>query len=98
MKKLITAILAVGLLIGFAGAAMAERVSGHFRSNGTYVQPYTRSNPNSTVIDNYSFKGNINPNNGREGTNYYRHSPTSPYYEGPSSNSFGSFNSPNPRW
>jgi hypothetical protein len=84
MKKLITAILAVSLLIGLAGSAMAGRVSGYYRSNGTYLQPHYRSNPNRTPIDNYSFKGNTNPYTGRQGTNYYRHSPSSPYYSGPS--------------
>ena len=88
MKKLITAIIAVILLVGIAGTAMAGRVGGYYRSNGTYVQPYNRSDSNGTVTDNYSFKGNTNPYTGREGTNYNRHSPSSPYYEGPS----------NPRW
>ncbi len=84
MKKLITAIITIGLLVGLVGTAMAGRVGGYFRSNGTYVQPHFRSNSNSTVTDNYGFKGNINPYSGRKGTNYYRHSPSSPYYSGPS--------------
>lgn len=88
MKKLITAIITIILLVGIAGTAMAGRVGGYFRSNGTYVQPHYRSNPNGSVTDNYSFKGNSNPYTGREGSNYYRHSTSSPYYEGPSS----------PRW
>jgi hypothetical protein len=43
-------------------------VSGHVTSSGTYVQPHTATNPNSTQRDNYSATGNINPNNGTVGT------------------------------
>ena len=57
-------------------------VRGYYKSDGTYVQPHYRTYPNSTVTDNYSFKGNYNPYTGKEGTNYYRHSPSSPYYNG----------------
>lgn len=42
-------------------------VNGYVRSNGTYVQGYHRSAPNSTPYDNYSTKGNINPYTGKEG-------------------------------
>jgi hypothetical protein len=46
-------------------------VRGYYRKNGTYVQPHYRSSPNSTVTDNYSYKGNINPYTGTIGTNSY---------------------------
>ena len=48
-------------------------VSGHFRSNGTYVQPYTATNPNGTQRDNYGTSGNVNPytgSMGRRGARY----------------------------
>ena len=32
-------------------------VQGYTRSNGTYVQGYYRTAPNSTTLDNYSTKG-----------------------------------------
>jgi hypothetical protein len=85
MKKvlfMITVLMMATVLI--SGNVLAGRVEGYYRSDGTYVAPYYRSNPNSTVTDNYSFKGNINPYTGREGHNYYRSNPTSPYYEGTS--------------
>jgi len=66
-------------------------VRGHYRSDGTYVQPHYRSTPNDSVTDNYSFKGNINPYTGKEGTNYYRHNPGSPYYDGSPQKSKGLF-------
>lgn len=46
----------------------SHSTSGHTRSNGTYVQPYTATNPNSTQRDNYGASGNYNPNNGHTGT------------------------------
>ena len=43
-------------------------VHGYTRSNGTYVQGYYRTAPNSTTLDNYSTKGNYNPYTGSYGT------------------------------
>lgn len=44
------------------------RVEGYYRKDGTCVQPHYRSSPNSTKLDNYSSKGNVNPYTGVEGT------------------------------
>lgn len=41
-------------------------VKGHWR-NGTYVQPYYRTAPNSTNRDNFSTQGNVNPYTGKPG-------------------------------
>ena len=38
-------------------AVQAENVRGHFRSNGTYVQPYYRTPANDTPYDNLSYRG-----------------------------------------
>lgn len=50
-------------------------VNGYTKSNGTYVQGYYRTNPNSTNVDNYSTYPNVNPYTGKTGTvtpdNYY---------------------------
>ena len=67
-----------------AHASWASYIRGYFKpSTGTYVQPYFRSSPNSTKIDNYSTKGNTNPFTGSKGytdpyTTYKSHS--SPSY------------------
>lgn len=37
------------------------KVSGYTRNDGTYVQPYFRTAPNSTNRDNFSTTGNTNP-------------------------------------
>lgn len=42
-------------------------VKGYTRSNGTYVKPHYRTKPDSTVNNNWSTKGNINPYTGKEG-------------------------------
>lgn len=65
MKKAIFAIMAILVSTG----AMADQyVHGYTRQNGTYVQPYERSSPNSTRYDNYSTRGNVNPYTGQLGT------------------------------
>lgn len=63
MKKVLLAVL---LLSGIAQADVY--VDGYYRSNGTYVSPHYRSSPNSTVYDNYSTQGNVNPYTGAYGT------------------------------
>ena len=44
--------------------AYAVSVSGYYRSNGTYVQPYERTAPDSSPYNNYGYPGNYNPNTG----------------------------------
>lgn len=57
------------LLVVASGAALADQyVNGHTRSDGTYVAPHYRSEPNSTQYDNYSSKGNYNPYTGERGS------------------------------
>ena len=67
MKKLI-----LSLSMFVAGTTLfaqtSTRISGYTNSYGTYVEPYYRTSPNSTVYDNYSTKGNINPYTGSYGT------------------------------
>lgn len=38
-------------------------VGGYYRSNGTYVRPHVRSNPNGIRYDNYGYKGGSSYNN-----------------------------------
>ena len=46
----------------------SHSVRGHIRKDGTYVQPHQATNRNSTKLDNYSTKGNVNPYTGKPGT------------------------------
>lgn len=47
-------------------------VKGYYRSNGTYVAPHVRSNPNGLKSDNYSYKGGevYNKTYGTRGTTW----------------------------
>jgi hypothetical protein len=48
--------------------AKTVRVRGGFTKSGTYRQPYYRTSPNKTKLDNWSTKGNVNPYTGKKGT------------------------------
>ena len=39
--------------------------TNHDGVKDTYVQPYERTNPNSSRTDNYSYPGSYNPNTGQ---------------------------------
>ncbi len=49
------------------GSGGSHHVNGHFKKNGTYVQPHHATNPNHTQRDNYSSKPNVNPYTGKQG-------------------------------
>lgn len=66
MKK---TILMIGIALLAIGNLYAQnRVSGHYRQNGTYVQPHYRTSPDNNMYNNYSTKGNYNPYTGAQGT------------------------------
>lgn len=77
----------IGLLLAataaFPLASMAQvHVNGYTKKDGTYVAPHYRSNPNSTKLDNYSTRGNVNPYTGQVGTKDPYASPyTQPRYD-----------------
>lgn len=45
-----------------------RRQDGYYKHNGTYVQPHTKTENNSTNLDNYSTQGNKNPYSQQRGT------------------------------
>ena len=65
------AIIAAIIFCGTGPSQADEYVSGYYRSNGTYVQPYMRSSPDNSVYNNYSYEGNLNPYTGQVGSNSY---------------------------
>lgn len=77
MRVVILGALAA-LVAGAAYAQGSNNVRGYFRSDGTYVAPHYRSNPNNTRSDNYSTRGNYNPYTGGAGTRSPH--PTTPSY------------------
>ena len=69
MKLFMKCALAALAVLLTAGVALADvYVQGYYKNNGTYVQPHYRSSPNSTTLDNWSTKGNVNPYTGKAGT------------------------------
>jgi hypothetical protein len=66
-KKLVILAGVLTILISFFVTSFAQAgwVRGYYRSNGTYVQPHYRTNPDGNPYNNYSFPGNYNPNTGR---------------------------------
>jgi len=58
------------VLLMIPALSYAERVRGHWKDTNrdgikdTWVQPYERTNPNSSRTDNYGYPGNYNPNTG----------------------------------
>ena len=61
-------ILATVAFFALPATAKDHAVKGYVKKDGTYVAPTVASNPNTTKVDNYSSKGNINPATGKEGT------------------------------
>jgi hypothetical protein len=67
MKKYIFGFILLVLLIPLFNANAYVNVKGYYRSNGTYVAPHVRSNPNGVKFDNYSYtpsQGLYNPSYG----------------------------------
>lgn len=68
MKFLALTIAALLLTVSFTDHAFAYRKTrGYTKKNGTYVQPYYSSSPNSSKSDNWSSSGNSNPFTGKKG-------------------------------
>jgi hypothetical protein len=71
--------------VAITGSALAQGTvfqPGYTRNDGTFVSPHYRTAPNSTVQDNWSTRGNVNPYTGQPG---YR----DPYATRPAQPSFG---------
>ncbi len=69
-KRIIISIILIFIIFSlFLSLAFADvRVSGYYRKDGTYVQGYWRSSPDSDPTNNWSFPGNVNPYTGKVAT------------------------------
>ncbi len=111
MKKVLFFFLLTILLISPIQSVFADVwVNGYTRSNGTYVNGYYRSSPDSSPYNNFSYPGNTNPYTGVTAggsassylNNYYNSSGNSyspPYtssysYSPPYTSSYSSFSTP----
>ena len=69
IKKISILALLFTSALGFVSQSFADVwVNGHLRSNGSYVQPHYRSNPDGNFYNNWSTYPNVNPYTGRIGT------------------------------
>jgi hypothetical protein len=71
--------LVLSLLFSFTAVADTY-VNGYCRKDGTCVQGYYRSSPNSTTTDNYSSQGNTNPYTGTSGSRANDYTPEASNY------------------
>jgi hypothetical protein len=55
-------------LYGTGSNPNSHYVQPHTNSNGTYTSGHYQTNPNSTQLDNYGTRGNVNPYTGSVGT------------------------------
>ena len=55
-------------LSGTGSNPSSHYVSPHVTSQGTYVPGHQQTNPNSTQLDNFGTRGNVNPYTGSIGT------------------------------
>ncbi len=73
LNLLVLPIFLVGTLFPFLSADAYVSVKGYYRSNGTYVAPHVRSEPNGLKYDNYSYKpsqGLYNDSYGTKGSSW----------------------------
>jgi len=69
MKKILSWLVVCSLFMGIPTVVSADvHVRGHYRSDGTYVQPHYRSDPDNRTDNNWSHRGNTNPYTGKKGT------------------------------
>jgi hypothetical protein len=71
MKKFFAWFAALAVMfsmVSFSVVNAAVHVNGYYRSNGTYVQPHYRSNPDGNPYNNWSYPGNTNPYTGKTAT------------------------------
>ena len=71
MKAFIITLLLFVLFSSLVYAQGYHRVRPYFRSNGTYVQPHYRTNPDGNRLNNWSTYPNVNPFTGKTGTKRY---------------------------
>lgn len=71
VKKIILASAIIGSLFSSSASWAYVNVNGYFRSSGTYVQPYIRSNPDGNPYNNLGYQSFLENDN--------RPSSTSPF-------------------
>lgn len=69
MKFPIVAVIVFALVVASsASAAKTQNVKGYTKKDGTRVESHKRTAPDSSRTNNWSTKGNVNPETGKKGT------------------------------
>lgn len=68
MKTIFLATALACLALNASAKGGAHTVKGHTTKSGTYVPAHRATNPDSTKSNNWSQKGNVNPDTGKAGT------------------------------
>lgn len=55
------------LAFSFVAISKDVKVKGYYKKNGTYVKPHYRSAPDSSINNNWTTRGNVNPYTGADG-------------------------------
>jgi len=71
LKRILSLILLSPSLLISQNAFADVYVNGYTRSDGSSVGGHYRSSPNSSIYDNWSTYGNVNPYTGQKGYRYY---------------------------
>jgi len=62
MKAIIYTFVVIAILFSLPSMTISQvKVKGYYKENGTYVEPYYRSNPDRNPYNNWSYSGNTNP-------------------------------------
>jgi hypothetical protein len=88
LRLLLGAFVSLVLFVPIVAWSGETFVDGHFRKDGTYVQPHWRTTPDSSYNNNWSTSPNINPHTFQQGTRQPKIYDVNPSYEQPSG--FGS--------
>lgn len=68
IKLLFKLLVVFSLAFSFVAIAKDVKVKGYYKKNGTYVKPHYRSAPDSSINNNWTTRGNVNPHTGADGT------------------------------
>ena len=67
IKLLFKLFIVFSLAFSFVAIAKDVKVKGYYKKNGTYVKPHYRSAPDSSINNNWTTRGNVNPHTGADG-------------------------------
>lgn len=73
IKLLFKLLVVFSFILSFVAIAKDIKVKGYKRKNGTYVKSHYRSAPDSSINNNWTTEGNVNPYTGTDGTRARRY-------------------------